>query len=230
MIMAQEAVKMSEGIILVNKPLGITSHDVVDVVRKKLKMRRIGHAGTLDPLAQGLLIVLVGKATKLFNRFADYDKEYRAMLKLGEATETGDAEGKVIETASFEGISNDAIQAALDSFKGQIDQVPPMVSAVRMGGKRLYELARRGIEVERPARSITIHDLTILDIALPLVEFYVRCSKGTYVRKLAEDIGKKLGSCAHVVAIKRTGIGPFSIDDAVELDAVSHDSCKKTSF
>ncbi len=211
----------SRGIILVDKPKGITSHDVVDVVRKRLQTKKVGHAGTLDPLAEGLLIILVGKCTKLFSKFANFDKEYLGVLKLGEVTTTGDSQGEVTGRQEYREISQEKIKEIFSSFLGEIEQVPPMVSAVRVKGKRLYDLARRGIVVERSPRKINILSLEVLKIDLPLIEFRVHCSKGTYVRKLAEDIGEKLGCGAHMVKILRLSIGPFNLNKAVALDEVN---------
>ena len=210
-----------EGIILVNKPKGITSHDVVDVVRKKLGTKRVGHTGTLDPLAEGLLIILVGKCTKLFSKFANFDKEYLGVLKLGEVTTTGDSQGEIKHKQEYQDISQEKIEEAFSLFLGETEQVPPMVSALRVKGKRLYNLARRGIVVERSPRKINILSLKVLKTDLPFVEFCVHCSKGTYVRKLAEDIGEKLGCGAHMVKILRLSIGSFKIEKAVALDEVN---------
>ena len=209
-----------EGILLVNKPSGMTSHDVVDVLRRKLSMRRVGHAGTLDPLAQGLLVVLVGRATKLFSRFSGFDKEYLGVLKLGAVTSTGDSQGEVIASPGYAQITGEDIERTFANFVGDIEQVPPMVSAVRVGGKRLYSLARKGIEVKRDPRRVKIYSLRILDISIPLVEFYAHCSKGTYIRKLAEDIGQALGCGAHITSIKRLSVGPFKLEDALNLDEI----------
>ena len=187
-----ESIK-KEGIILVDKPRDITSHDVVDFVRKKLGIKKVGHAGTLDPLADGLLIILVGSYTKLFPKFVNFDKEYCGMLKLGEVTTTGDSQGEVTVKKDYQGINEDSIRQAFSSFVGDVEQIPPMVSALRVKGRRLYNLARKGIVVERPARKIKIYELKIIKIEVPFVEFYTRCSKGTYIRKLAEDIGEVLG-------------------------------------
>lgn len=219
-----------EGIIFVDKPKGITSHDVVDVVRKRLKTKRVGHAGTLDPLAEGLLIILVGKCTKLFSKFANFDKEYLGVLKLGEVTTTGDSQGKVIRKEEYKDISREKIKEIFFSFLGEIEQIPPMVSALRVKGKRLYNLARRGIVVERPPRRIHILSLEVLKINLPLIEFCVHCSKGTYVRKLAEDIGEKLGCGAHMVKILRLSIGPFKIEKAVALDEINESHLQQITF
>ncbi|MFH1771492.1 MAG: tRNA pseudouridine(55) synthase TruB [Candidatus Omnitrophota bacterium] len=219
-----------QGIILVNKPRGITSHDVVDIVRNRLSMRKVGHTGTLDPIAEGLLIILVGKATKLFNRFANFDKEYLGVLKLGEITTTGDSEGKVTKKAGYTKITQSNIRDVFSRFEGEIEQVPPMVSAIRIGGKRLYSLARRGIAIERAPRRIVIKSLQLRSIDLPHVEFYAYCSKGTYIRKLAEDIGEVLGCGAHMISIKRLSIGAFKLDEAVDLDNVNESHLRKVTF
>ena len=219
-----------EGIILVDKPIGITSHDVVDHVRKKLKMRRIGHAGTLDPLASGLLVILVGKATKLFSKFVDFDKEYTGILKLGEITTTCDSQGEVIEKKDYSAIDEEKLKEAFSHFEGEIDQVPPMVSALRVAGRRLYNLARKGIVVERKPRRINIFSLDIEKIDLPFVEFRTHCSKGTYIRKLAEDIGQDLGCGAHITGINRLKVGPFSLDDAVGLQELDETHIRKAAL
>ena len=219
-----------EGIILVDKPKGITSHDVVDIVRRRLKIKKVGHAGTLDPLAQGLLIILVGKCTKLFSKFSGLDKEYSGVLKLGEVTATGDSQGEVTQKKEWAQISEDRIREAFSLFIGETKQVPPMVSALRVGGKRLYKLARRGIVVERTPRKIKIYSLEILKIDLPFVEFRLHCSKGTYVRKLAEDIGEKLGCGAHMVKILRLSIGSFELGKAIALDDINESHLQQITF
>ncbi|MCM8830923.1 MAG: tRNA pseudouridine(55) synthase TruB [Candidatus Omnitrophica bacterium] len=219
-----------DGIILVNKPAGMTSHDVVDYVRDKLKITTVGHAGTLDPLAEGLLVILVGRATKLFSKFADFDKEYIGVIKLGENTSTGDSEGVIIKKRDYKDVTKEKINEVFNLFKGEIQQIPPMVSALRVGGKRLYALARRGIVVNRKPRKIKIYSLEVISINLPYVEFYTHCSKGTYIRKLAEDIGECLGCGAHVIKIKRLSIGPFRLEDAVNLDQISEYSLRQFAF
>lgn len=219
-----------EGIILVNKPRGVTSHDVVDIVRKRLKMKRVGHAGTLDPLAQGLLIILVGKCTKLFPKFSGFDKEYFGVLKLGEVTATGDSQGDIIQKKDWAQISEDEIKKVFSLFIGETEQVPPMVSALRVKGKRLYKLARQGIVVERIPRKIKIYSLEVSNIDFPFVEFCLRCSKGTYVRKLAEDIGEKLGCGAHMVKIVRLGIGSFGLGEAIVLDDINESHLRQIAF
>lgn len=219
-----------EGIILVNKPKGITSHDVVDIVRRKLNTKRVGHSGTLDPLAEGLLIILVGEATKLFPRFSDFDKEYNGVLKLGEITTTGDCQGDIVKVNGYVQLNEERIREVFSLFKGEIQQVPPMVSAIRVGGNRLYKLARKGIVIARQPRPIKIHSLEIRKVDLPFIEFYVHCSKGTYVRKLAEDIGESLGCGAHIVKINRLSVGPFKLDKAVGIDNIDESNLQKITF
>jgi len=223
-------INKKEGVIFVDKPKGLTSHDVVDIARKKLKIRRVGHAGTLDPLAEGLLIILVGRYTKSFSKFVDFDKEYTGVLKLGEVTSSGDSQGEIIKKHSYQNISEDKIREIFSSFEGQAEQIPPMVSALRVKGKRLYSLARKGIVVERKPRKIKIYSLRILNIDLPYVEFCVLCSKGTYIRKLAEDIGEKLSCGAHMVKIVRLKIGPFGLNQAVIPDAINESHLQKITF
>lgn len=208
----------AEGILIVDKPMGMTSHDVVARVRRKFHLRRVGHAGTLDPMATGVLVILLGKATKLFPQFEGFDKAYRATLVLGMQTTTADIQGKVIQQAAYEHLGRAQVEKVLTKFVGEILQTPPMVSAIKFKGKRLYELARKGIVVERQPRLIKINRLELVHFDPPRVTIYIECSKGTYVRQLAEDIGKELGSLACVSEIERTKVGPFGIDDAVPLD------------
>jgi tRNA pseudouridine55 synthase len=210
-----------QGIIVVNKPQGMTSHDVVMQMRRKFKMQRIGHAGTLDPLATGVLVILFGKATKLFAKFVSFDKAYRATLKLGTTTDSADTEGKVLQELSFDHITVDDLQAVIKNFLGQIKQVPPMVSAVKHKGKKLYQLARKGISVERKARDVVVYDLHIEDFSPPFVKFYLECSKGTYVRQIADDIGKELGCGACITQIERIKVGPFQIEDAHQIEDIN---------
>jgi len=212
---------IKDGIVIVNKPSGMTSHDVVSQARRKFKMRQIGHAGTLDPLATGVLVLLVGKGTKLFNKFEPFDKAYKACLILGTKTTTADIEGEIIQQVPYDQISESDILETFKQFVGEIEQTPPMVSAVKVNGRRLYELARKGIEVERPARQVRIDVLDLLEFHQPRVRFYLECSKGTYVRKLAEDVGEKLGCGACITEIQRTKVGPFVIEEAVTLDQLN---------
>ncbi|UCC94326.1 MAG: tRNA pseudouridine(55) synthase TruB [Candidatus Omnitrophota bacterium] len=219
-----------EGIMLVDKPRGMTSHDVVDFVRRRLQMKQVGHAGTLDPLAEGLLIILVGKSTKLFSRFVNFDKEYIGVLKFGETTTTGDSQGTVCESKEYDGLSEEQIREVFTYFEGEIAQVPPMVSALRIKGERLYRLARKGIVVKRDPRKVKIYSLKIQDVSLPFVKFYIRCSKGTYVRKVAEDIGERLGCGAHIVKIKRLSVGPFKLNNALKLEEIDNSQLRSFVF
>ena len=208
---------MSEGIVIVDKPDGMTSHDVVAIARKKFNMRRIGHAGTLDPLATGVLVLLIGKATKLFNKFVAFDKAYRATLILGTRTTSADIQGELIEQKSYAHISRVQMEEAFKKFSGHIAQVPPMVSAVKVKGQKLYQLARKGIEVKREPRQVRIDCLEIEHFNLPDVKFYLECSKGTYVRQIAEDVGNYLECGACISQIQRTRVGNFGIEEAVNL-------------
>ncbi len=212
-----------DGILVINKPGGITSHDVVDVVRRKINIKRVGHAGTLDPMATGVLILLIGKATKLSSRLVQDDKEYVATLFLGKRTDTQDSTGGVIEEKSLNGLNEEFIRKTLDSFLGEIDQVPPMLSAKKYKGKKLYQLARKGKSIERKSCRIKIHNIELLDFNLPEVTCRVRCSKGTYVRTLCEDIGKSLGYPAHMSGLVRTRSGGFSLDQAYDLDTFNEE-------
>ncbi len=214
------------GILLIDKPQGLTSHDVVDAVRRKFGIRRVGHSGTLDPLATGLLIILVDKATSQFNRFTNFDKEYAATLTMGTATDSGDSEGKVIASAGYDGLNQEKVLAALKSLEGKIEQTPPMVSAVKHKGKPLYKLARKGLTVERKKRLIEIYSLELLRFSLPEIEFKVRCSKGTYIRSLGEEIASRLGSCGHISQIRRVSIGAYTVGQAKSLDAFNENDIR----
>ncbi len=205
------------GILVVDKEKGMTSHDVVSIVRKRFSIKKVGHAGTLDPNATGVLVLLLGKATKLSSTYLSEDKEYKATMKLGERTDSGDSDGEVISTSEVKS-SKEEISQVLESFRGEILQVPPMVSAKKVKGQRLYKLARRGIEVEREPQKIFIKMLDLLDVEMPFVKISVACSKGTYIRQLADDIGEKLGCGAHLSDLRRTRSGSFSIEQAVPFD------------
>jgi tRNA pseudouridine55 synthase len=212
---------MTDGIIVVDKPSGMTSHDVVAIIRRKIRQKRVGHAGTLDPLATGVLVILVGKSTCLSNKFVGFDKAYGATMKLGVKTHSADIQGEVICERPFDNITREMVLASFKKFTGLIDQVPPMVSAVKHNGERLYKLARQGITVDRPSRQVTVHALDLLEFTPPLVKLYLACSKGTYVRQVAEDVGEDLGCGACITEIRRTQVGPFSINEAVKLDDVN---------
>ncbi len=210
-----------DGIINVNKPGGFTSHDVVAKLRGILKTKKIGHTGTLDPDAVGVLPVCVGKATKVADMLTATEKEYIAELTLGSKTDTQDASGTVLETAEVS-VSEEEIVKVLTSFLGESEQIPPMYSAIKQDGKKLYELARKGIEVERKPRPITIYALELLSACLEEKKCTIRvsCSKGTYIRTLCQDIGDKLGCFAHMSALCRSRSGRFLLEDAIELKEI----------
>ena len=208
------------GILIVDKPQGCTSHDIVDLIRNRFRLKKVGHAGTLDPMATGVLVMLIGSATKLSNTFIADDKEYAGALTLGATSDTGDAWGKVTPTGRP--VASDAaeIAAAFAAFTGEISQRPPMYAAVKVNGAKLYELARKGLSVEVPARPVVIKKLTVTAVDLPRVSFAVTCSKGTYVRQLAADIGERLGCGAYLSALARTRSGRFSLADAIGVEAL----------
>ena len=216
--MATQEAPQLEGILLVDKPQGPTSHDVVDRVRRKLKMKRVGHAGTLDPNATGLLIILVGKATKVSQYLMSLDKEYQGELKLGVTTDSYDIEGTITETKEVPELSETQVKETFQSFVGDQYQTPPMFSAKKIDGVPLYKLARKGQEVKREPRFIRINEMAIVEMQLPLIHFYVSCTKGTYIRTLAHDIGQKLGCGAHLTDLRRTSSDRFDVDDAVMLE------------
>ena len=198
------------GILLLDKPLGLTSNDALQRVKRLYRAAKAGHTGSLDPLATGLLPCCLGDSTKFSSFLLDADKRYRVRVRLGVTTTTADAEGEVVETRPVEGVDAARVRAVLSGFHGCIDQLPPMYSAVKHQGQRLYKLARQGVEVERQPRPIEIHALELLACDLPEIELEVHCSKGTYVRTLAEDIGRELGCGGHVVQLRRTGVGPYT--------------------
>jgi len=200
-----------EGVLLVDKPQGLTSHDVVDRIRRLYQTRRVGHAGTLDPMATGLLIVLVGKATKASQFLMSQDKEYLGEATLGVVTDTQDAEGETLETNPVPELTEAQVRAALASMLGEQSQVPPMHSAKKVGGQKLYDLARKGIEVAREPRAIRIDEFELLSWQSPKINFRVRCTKGTYVRTLAYDLGRKLGPGAHLSMLRRTRSGRLDL-------------------
>lgn len=208
-----------DGALLLDKPPGVSSNAALQRARRAFSAAKAGHAGTLDPLASGLLLVLLGEATKFAGPLLDADKEYLATLKLGERTATGDAEGEIIERLPLDA-SAAQVGQVLERFRGSIEQVPPMYSALKKDGIPLYKRARRGETVERPARRVTISALECLRFDPPLLELRIRCSKGTYVRTLAEDIGAALGSAAHLARLRRTASGRFRIEDAVALETL----------
>jgi tRNA pseudouridine55 synthase len=207
------------GFLLVDKPPGPTSHDIVDIVRRALKTRRVGHAGTLDPFASGLLILAVGKATKEISKFVGLDKTYEAVIRLGATSDTMDRTGK-IEPMACGVVGEAAVQEILRKFTGQIDQVPPMYSAKKVGGKKLYELAREGKEIERKPVRVTIHEIELLSHDWPYLKIRTRVSSGTYIRALAHDIGAALGCGAYLEELRRMAIGTHRVEDAATADHV----------
>ncbi len=219
-----------DGAILLRKPAGVTSRHVVNQVVDALGRRDIGHAGTLDPFATGLLLVVVGRATKLVPFLHDWTKEYRAVARLGEATDTLDATGKVTSTAPIPPDTADRLRDAADSLVGPQLQVPPMFSAARVGGVRLHTLARSGASVERKPRRIVVHEMEIASFHPPMVEFRVVCSSGTYVRVLAESLGERLGVPAHLESLTRTAIGPHEQSSAMDAEELDPDSGPKGAW
>lgn len=212
---------MINGIVNVYKEKGYTSHDVVAKLRGILHQKKIGHTGTLDPEAEGVLPVCLGKGTRLCDMLTDEHKTYVAGLYLGITTDTQDMTGKVLEKRSLEGITGNQVREVIRSFLGSQLQVPPMYSARKVNGKKLYELAREGKEVEREARPVTFFEIRILDMDLPRVQMEVCCSKGTYIRTLCHDIGQKLGCGGTMETLKRTRVGRFSIEESMTLDQIA---------
>lgn len=208
----------ASGLLLVNKPKEWTSHDVVNFVRRRFRFKKVGHCGTLDPNATGLLILVVGHATKASEMLAGEDKTYRTVMTLGAETASHDGDGEVLKESPWNHVTEEAVKAMVEGFIGPQKQIPPMVSAVKKDGKKLYELARKGITVEREPRPITLHSIELNRIELPEVEFTVRCSKGTYIRTLCHDMGIKLESSAFMSELVRTESGGFSLKDAHDLE------------
>jgi tRNA pseudouridine55 synthase len=209
---------MRDGILIIDKPTGLTSHDVVNRVRRMTKIRQVGHAGTLDPMATGVLVVCLGQATRVSEYLLGHDKTYRATIRLGVETNTYDADGEIVATHDVQ-VDRAQVARALAQFTGEIQQVPPMVSALKRGGQKLYELARQGIEIEREARPVIVHAIELLDYQAPEAVIDVRCSAGTYIRSIAHDLGAALGTGGHLIDLRRTAAGPFTIEQAIPLGA-----------
>ena len=205
-------------IINLNKPKGITSQKATTEVKKLLKAKKAGHAGTLDPAATGVLLICINRATRLASYFSSLDKEYNAVIKLGETTDTQDSQGIVIEKTDRIEVDETLIKNTLKSFEGEIMQEPPMYSALKYEGKPLYKYARKGIDIPRNPRKVHIYFIKVLNINIPFVSFKTVCSKGTYIRTLCDDIGKKLGTGAHLFELERTAIGPFRLEDSMKID------------
>lgn len=225
------------GVIIVNKPSGITSQDVVTEIRKYLKIKSVGHAGTLDPLASGVLPILISKGTRISKYLIDHDKEYIATLRLGKQTDTGDITGEVIEESNVpeSAMDEENVKDVLASFIGEQSQIPPMYSAIKVGGKKLYEYARIGEKVEVKPRQIKIYDIELLNMNRDAMEivFRVSCSKGTYIRTLCEDIAKELSTVGTMTALVRTKAGDFTLDKSIELEkllTLSTDEIEKNYF
>jgi len=208
------------GILNVDKPMGLTSHDVVAAVRKASGVRRVGHAGTLDPLATGVLVVCIGSATRVIDHIQFGSKAYRARARLGVATTTYDAEGDIVEARDASGVTPADVERALAAYRGSFTQTPPMYSAIRHDGRRLYELARHGLEVERDARPVRVDRLELTEWEPPELTLEMTVSKGFYVRSLVHDLGRDLSVGAHVAALRRTAVGAFAIEDAVLLPRI----------
>lgn len=209
-----------DGIIIINKPKGYTSHDIVNKIRKIYNTKKVGHTGTLDPNATGVLPILIGQATKLSNYLTEHNKQYIATLKLGEKSDTGDSEGNIIETKFTRTLTNKEVEEVLNTFLGKQLQIPPIYSAIKINGKKLYEYARDGKVIEIPKREIEIYDIKLNNIKELEIEFLVNCSKGTYIRSLCEDIASKLGTVGYMKELTRTKVDRFSIDEAYTLEEI----------
>ncbi|MGH8371456.1 MAG: tRNA pseudouridine(55) synthase TruB [Gammaproteobacteria bacterium] len=205
------------GVLLLDKPVGMTSNQALQHVRRLFNARKAGHTGSLDPLATGLLPLCFGEATKVSSFLLDSDKLYAVTARLGVRTRTGDAEGEITETCAVPKLTDAVIERALSGFKGEIQQIPPMYSALKHQGQRLYDLAREGVEVERAPRTVHIRELVLVRHDADSLELTVRCSKGTYVRTLVEDIASALGTCAHVIALRRLAVGPYGGEDGLPM-------------
>jgi tRNA pseudouridine55 synthase len=211
-----------DGVLLVDKAEGMTSHDVVAVLRRKLEIRKVGHCGTLDPIATGLLLLTIGRGTKIQDLLMSEDKEYAGTLQLGVSTSTQDRQGEVIEEKPVPDLKEEEVRAAFEKFRGDFYQMPPMVSAIKRGGVPLYKLARQGKVVEREPRLVHVYRYSIDRIALPEIDFTVLCSKGFYVRTYAHDIGEALGCGAHLKALRRTKSGRFDVANAISVDEIKN--------
>ena len=209
-----------DGILLVNKPSEWTSHDVVAKIRNHFKFSKVGHGGTLDPLATGLLVLLIGKGTKLSDRIMTGDKTYEGVIHLGITTDSQDADGEILEEKDASHITREQVEAAMQNYLGDIEQIPPMVSAIKKDGVPLYKMARKGIEIEREPRKIHVFSFDILEFNNPIVRFRVKSTKGTYVRTLGHDLGNDLGVGGSLDALCRTQSGPLNIDNAYTMDEV----------
>ena len=211
------------GLVVVDKAGGMTSHDVVSRVRRLAGTRKVGHAGTLDPMATGVLVLGINRATRLLGHLLLTEKAYDATVRLGVTTTTDDAEGEPLDHADTSGLDEARIRGAFAAFVGEIDQVPSAVSAIKVGGKRAYQLARQGEQVDLPSRRVTVHELTVHAVHGDEVDISVRCSSGTYIRAIARDAGERLGVGAHLTALRRTAVGPFDLSQARTLEQLAEE-------
>jgi tRNA pseudouridine55 synthase len=209
-----------DGALLVDKTAGPTSHDVVDRIRRRFRFDKVGHGGTLDPQATGLLVVLIERGTKMSNEFLTSDKTYQGVMRLGSSTDTQDAQGKIVAENDWSSVTREQVEAEMSALIGDLMQTPPMVSAVKKDGVPLYKLARKGKTVERNPKLIHIYEFNLRDFSPPLVSFVLRCTKGTYVRTLCSDIGEKLGCFAHLAELRRTRAGRMNVENAVPFNRV----------
>jgi tRNA pseudouridine55 synthase len=209
------------GLLVIDKPVGPTSHDIVAIIRRGTQIRKVGHTGTLDPYASGVLIILLGSVTRLAEYLLELDKEYLATVRFGAATSTYDAAGVITATRPFY-IREESLLAKLETFVGERMQVPPAYSALKVNGRKAYEMARKGEEVELEARKVTIHTLDLIRWESPNAIIRVRCSRGTYIRALARDIGEAMNTHAHLVSLRRTRLGPFAVEHATTLEEIKH--------
>lgn len=216
-----DSIQMIEGILNIDKPAGMTSHDVVGRVRRVAGMRRVGHSGTLDPAATGVLLVCLGRATRLVEYLVGRPKTYYGVVRLGQTTDSYDADGAVLTESEVPQLTAELIEPFLDHFRGDILQVPPMVSAIKKDGKKLYELARQGITIDRPPRPVTIYQLDLLKIEPLELTLRIRCSAGTYIRSIAFDLGELLGCGGHLASLRREQVGEFGLNTAVPLDMLT---------
>ncbi len=212
--------KELDGVLLVDKPSDHTSHDVVARLRRKLNMKRIGHAGTLDPMATGLMILLIGKATRISQYLISLDKEYEGTVELGKVTDSQDADGEVLETRPVPALTEEQLREAMKTFLGDQYQTPPMYSAIKIDGVPLYKSARKGVEVEREPRFIRVMSFELTKFGVPRFDFRLRCSKGTYVRTIAHDLGQRLGCGAHLAALRRTATDKFNVTQALTIEQI----------
>jgi tRNA pseudouridine55 synthase len=211
-----------DGAILIDKPAGPTSHDVVDAIRRRFQIKKVGHCGTLDPNATGLLIIVLGRGTKLSEKLMGDDKVYEGTIKFGETTDSYDCDGELTSSLPVPPMTLDQLNEEAAKFVGDLMQIPPMVSAIKKDGVPLYKLARKGIEVEREPRLVHIYNFRFTSYEPPLGQFKIACTKGTYVRSIAHDLGQKLGCGAHLATLRRSVSGKFDVADAMPLDAVLH--------